>query len=184
VEVIKMDVVDKFGVAVDLFYNEIQKALPGALVLTASIAQNKRLENEKVQARVTLDAIKKSWNNAKKMMIILRYGVKKQANPELRNNCLSRMKDLEKEIIQKYVDYTSFLEWIIRRVRTDVPWRKSWDNLHPPVLRDIVSLLNNLVSLGQSGTVGVFSAGEQALLHQKQEKIGLLNGIIIPRLRR
>ncbi|HLD72192.1 MAG TPA: hypothetical protein VJA23_01265 [Candidatus Nanoarchaeia archaeon] len=179
-----MDVIQKFCVAADIFYAEIEKALPGSLVLTNSIAKNKRLENEKAQARVTLDAIKNSWKSAQKMMIILRYGVKKQADLELRKNCLSRMEDLEKIITKKYLDYTAFLEWIIKRVRTDVPWRKSWDNLHPTVLRDIVSLLKDLMSLGKSGTAGVFSVGEQAQLHQKQEKMESINGIIISRLRR
>ena len=91
---------------------------------------------------------------------------------------------LQSNQLKKYLDYTAFLEWIIKRVRTDVPWRKSWDNLHPTVLRDIVSLLKDLMSLGKSGTAGVFSVGEQAQLHQKQEKMESINGIIISRLRR
>ncbi len=180
-----MDVIEKFGVATDLFYNEIERAIPGALVLTKSIAKNLRLENEKDQARVTLDAIKKSWRNTQKIMVILKYGVKRQADQELRKNCLSRMNDLETMINQKYVNYTQFLEWIIKRVRTDVPWRKSWDNLHPAVLRDIVSLLNDLIGIGRSGTAGVFSSAEQVQLQQKQEKIEcLLSAVIIPKIGR
>ncbi len=180
-----MDVIKKFGVAIDLFYNEIERALPGALVLTDSVAKRRRLENEKDQARVTLDAIKNSWKNAQKMMLVLKYGVKKQAKPDLQKNCLEQMDELEKQITKKYADYTKFLEWIIKRVNLSVPWRGSWDNLHPTVLRDIVSSLNNLISIGRSGTAGVFSVAEQAQLHQKQEKIMvLLSEVILPRLRR